>query len=278
MSKNKGNKTQSANRSAPDIKKLYLFDSKKLKQSMSLPDNEIAGMTDRSFQVFIASAIAKAYPDPFRYLFKENSESNKDRVLHYDTIGIVPGSNEFMFSQFAKVWKRADKLNWIDKEGAVFGKDGGRAHDQAILTITSFSEEDFPKQPNGSYTDEQVMAAMDIVLETHKEMGFPQVILVAQNDGEGGYLHIHGFANAVDPVTNKTLDKQYSNYRSLKRMSRRRNRSLRRSVKKQLSLRSNVGVSASLRCAKAGDLKTRFMKCLKSSRLIYLSLTKKLRR
>ena len=145
VSKNKGNKTQSANRSAPDIKKLYLFDSKKLKQSMSLPDNEIAGMTDRSFQVFIASAIAKAYPDPFRYLFKENSESNKDRVLHYDTIGIVPGSNEFMFSQFAKVWKRADKLNWIDKEGAVFGKDGGRAHDQAILTITSFSEEDFPK-------------------------------------------------------------------------------------------------------------------------------------
>ena len=148
----------------------------------------------------------------FRYLFKESSETNKDRVLHYDTIGITPGSNEFMFSQFAKVWKRADKLNWIDKEGAVFGRDGGRAHDQAILTITSFSEEDFPKQPDGGYTDEQIMAAMDIVLETHREMGFPQVILVAQNDGDGGYLHIHGFANAVDPVTNRTLDKQYSYY------------------------------------------------------------------
>ena len=66
MSKNKGNKTQSANRSAPNIKKLYLFDSTKLKQSMSLPNNEIAGMTDRSFQVLIASAIAKAYPDPLR--------------------------------------------------------------------------------------------------------------------------------------------------------------------------------------------------------------------
>lgn len=155
----------------------------------------------------------------FRYLFKENKGSDKKRVLHYDTIGIIPGSNEFMFSQFAKVWKRADKLNWMDREGAVFGKDGGPAHDQAILTVTSFSEEDFPRQPDGDYTDEQILMATDIVLETHRRMGYKQVILVAQCDGKGGFLHIHSFSNAVDPVTNKTLDKQYSNYNKFKAIS-----------------------------------------------------------
>ena len=44
-------------------------------------------------------------------------------------------------------------------------------------------------------------------------------ILVAQCDGKGGFLHIHSFSNAVDPVTNKTLDKQYSNYNKFKAIS-----------------------------------------------------------
>ena len=107
----------------------------------------------------------------------------------------------------------------MDREGAVFGKDGGPAHDQAILTVTSFSEEDFPRQPGGDYTDEQILMATDIVLETHRRMGYKQVILVAQCDGKGGFLHIHSFSNAVDPVTNKTLDKQYSNYNKFKAIS-----------------------------------------------------------
>ena len=64
MSKNKDSKAQGTNRSAPDIKKLYIFDVKKLMQSMSLPINEIAGMTNMDFQIHIASAIAKAYPNP----------------------------------------------------------------------------------------------------------------------------------------------------------------------------------------------------------------------
>lgn len=141
----------------------------------------------------------------FRYLIREKEDATTRRVLLYDTIGIMPGSFDFIYQQFKKVWKRAGKMNWTDKSGAVFGMDGGKAHNQAILTTTSFSDEDFPRQPDGSYTEEQILKAMDIVRTTHERMGYKQAFLVAQCDGKGGYLHVHGFVNMVDPITHKTL-------------------------------------------------------------------------
>ena len=155
----------------------------------------------------------------FKYLTKEKDGSASQRVLHYDTIGIVPGDYDFMFDQFKSVWRKASKFNWVDQNGAVFGLDGGRAHNQAILTITSFSNEDFPRQPGGGYTDEQILRAMDIVRTTHEEMGYKQAVLVAQCDGDGGYLHIHGFVNAVDPITHKSLVNNARNYKKFRAVS-----------------------------------------------------------
>lgn len=65
VSKNKDSKAKGANRSSPNIKKLYEFDRKKLTDLVMMPgDEEIAGMTDQGFQVHIASVIAKVYPNP----------------------------------------------------------------------------------------------------------------------------------------------------------------------------------------------------------------------
>ena len=155
----------------------------------------------------------------FKYLTKEKDGSDSKRVLYFDTIGVIPGSYDFMYDQFKSVWKKASKLNWVDSNGAVFALDGGKAHNQAILTITSFSNEDFPRQPGGGYTDAQILAAMDIVMKTHVKMGYKQAILVAQCDGEGGYLHVHGFVNAVDPITHKTLVNNMRNYKRFRAIS-----------------------------------------------------------
>lgn len=141
----------------------------------------------------------------FKYLTREKDGADTKRVLYYDTIGIMPGSFDFMYQQFKKVWKRAGKMNWMDKNGAVFGMDGGTAHNLAILTVTSYSDDDFPRQPDGGYTEEQIFEAMEMTRKAHARMGYTQVFLVAQCDGKGGYLHIHGFANMVDPITHKTL-------------------------------------------------------------------------
>ena len=154
----------------------------------------------------------------FNYLVREKENSKIKRVLAFDTIGIMQGAYEYMFNQFKSVWKRAGKQNWIDSSGAVHAMNGGRAFNQAILTIISFSNEDFPRLPGGGYTNEQIQEALEIARKIHEAMGYKQVFLVAQCDGDGGYLHVHGFVNAIDPVTNKTLvdnDRNYKRFRAI---------------------------------------------------------------
>ena len=154
----------------------------------------------------------------FNYLVREKENSKIKRVLAFDTIGIMQGAYDYMFNQFKSVWKRAGKQNWIDPSGAVHAMNGGRAFNQAILTIISFSNEDFPRLPGGGYTEEQILEALEIARKIHEAMGYKQVFLVAQCDGDGGYLHVHGFVNAVDPVTNKTLvnnDRNYKRFRAI---------------------------------------------------------------
>lgn len=154
----------------------------------------------------------------FNYLVREKKNSKTKRVLAFDTIGIMQGEYDYMFNQFKSVWKRAGKQNWIDPSGAVHAMNGGRAFNQAILTIISFSNEDFKRQSGGGYTEEQIQKALEIARKIHEAMGYKQVFLVAQCDGDGGYLHVHGFVNAIDPVTNKTLvdnDRNYKRFRAI---------------------------------------------------------------
>lgn len=153
----------------------------------------------------------------FWYLAGRNAE--EPRYLDYDTIGVIPGSMEYMFNQFKKVWKRADKENRYAGDGTIYNKDGGTAHIQAIRTVTSFSEEDFPRQPGGGYTDEQVAKALEMTRTAHERMGYKQAVLFAQCDGKGGYLHVHGFVQAVDPITHKTLTGKYVYYNRLRAIS-----------------------------------------------------------
>ena len=163
--------------------------------------------------------LSKSGRDTFYYLVREKEGSTVKRVLAFDTIGIMQGDYDYMFNQFKSVWKRAGKLNWKDSNGAYHSMNGGRACIQAISTIISFSNEDFPRLPGGGFTEEQRLEALEIARNIHEEMGYKQVFLVVQCDGVGGYLHVHGFVNAVDPVTEKTLSDSFRNYKRFRFVS-----------------------------------------------------------